>query len=101
MENISGRSGHLVVPVGRYETFQKTGVRDGGIILLRQIESDVVASAPRVSILSGAKVGRTRNVTAWMKRSGVQEKREGEGRSEGERTDGTEAEGGGGRYLTR
>lgn len=36
---------------------------------MREIESDVVASAPRVSILSGAKVGRTRNVTTWVKRS--------------------------------
>lgn len=36
---------------------------------MREIESDVVASAPRVSILSGAKVSRTRKVTAWVKRS--------------------------------
>lgn len=64
-ENISGRSG---APCAQRD-FQGTGVTVGGIILLREIESDVVASAPRVSILSGAKVSRTRKVTAWVKRS--------------------------------
>lgn len=74
---------------------------------MREIESDVVASAPRVSILAGAKVSRTRKVTAWVKRSNAvgkeserERRREGKGKSE--RADETEAEGGGGgRYLTR